>query len=106
MRRFAAIRGPPIYSDFGLRLNRLNRYADLQTARIIRLCNPGERRGDISEPPPTRVERKYPGLCITKSSRHRYSNYQRATGGSNPARREAYPKGVPTKRRAEVFALP
>jgi hypothetical protein len=36
---------PADYSDFGLRLNRLNRYAGLQTARIIRLWNPGERKG-------------------------------------------------------------
>jgi len=38
---------PADYSDFGLWLNRLNRYAGLQTARNIRLCIPGESRGHI-----------------------------------------------------------
>src|SRR5260221_7085484 len=41
----------------------------------------------------------YRGSDAPNLAVHRYSNYQWATGGTNPSLLEAQPKGVPSKRR-------
>jgi len=67
-----------------------NRYAGLQTARIIRRCTPGETKGVTFLSPLQPVLDANTHVCVLPNRAvHRYSNYQRATSGSNPARLEA-----------------